>query len=62
MEPFDIRKARKKMTLKIKYFDRVKAHDHTVTMSFVGTFDAIAYKAPEVIKEQRFSKGSDVWR
>jgi len=59
MEPFDIRKPRIKMTLKIADFDEVKDHDHTTTMSFVGT---VAYMAPEVIVEQRFSKGSDVWR
>jgi len=59
MEPFNIRKPRIKMTLKIADFDEVKDHDHTVTMSLVGT---VAYMAPEVITEQKFSKGSDVWR
>ena len=59
MEPFDIRKPRIKMTLKIADFDEVRDHDHTVTMSLVGT---VAYMAPEVLTEQRFSKGSDVWR
>ena len=55
MEPFDIRKPHTKMTLKIA----VEVHDHTGTRSFVGT---VAYMAPEVIEEQRFSKASDVWR
>jgi len=59
MEPFDILKPRKRMTLKIADFDEVKDHDHTMTMSFVGT---VAYMAPEVMVTQRFSKGSDVWR
>ena len=59
MEPFDIRKPHTKMTLKIADFDEVKGHDHTTTMSFAGT---VAYMAPEVIKEQRFLKDSDVWR
>ena len=59
MEPFNIRKPRIKMTLKIADFDKVKYHDHTVTMSSVRT---VAYMEPEVIKEQRFSKDSDVWR
>ena len=47
------------MSLKIGDFDEVKDHDHTTTMSLAGT---VAYMAPEVIVEQRFSKGSDVWR
>ena len=59
MESFDIRKPRTEMTLKIADFDELKDHDHTVTMSLVGTY---AYMAPEVIVKQRFSKGSDVWR
>ena len=59
MEPFDIREPHTKMTLKIADFDEVKDHNHTTTMSFVGT---VAYMAPEVIVSQRFSKGSDVWR
>ena len=59
MKPFDICKPHTKMTLKIADFDEVKDHDHTMTMSVVGT---VAYMAPEVITEQMFSKGSDVWR
>ena len=59
MEPFDVRKPRIKITLKIADFDEVKDHDHTMTMSLVGT---VAYMAPEVITEERFSKRSDVWR
>ena len=59
MKPYDIRKPYSKMSLKIGDFDEVKDHDHTMTMSLVGT---VAYMAPEVIVKQRFSKGSDVWR
>ena len=59
MEPFDICKHRTKMTLKIADFDEVRDYDHTMTMTLVGT---VAYMAPEVVTEQRFSKGSDVWR
>ena len=59
MEPFNIRKPRIKMTLKIADFDEIKDHDHATAMSFVRT---VAYMAPEVIVEERFSKGSDVWR
>ena len=47
------------MMLKITDFDEVKEHDHTTTMSLVGT---AAYMAPEVLATQRFSKASDVWR
>ena len=59
MKPYDIRELYTEMSLKIGDFDEVKDHDHTMTMSFVGT---VAYMAPEVLATKRFSKGSDVWR
>src|SRR6218665_3119376 len=59
MEPFDVHNPHMTITLKITDFDAVKEHDHTTTLSFVGT---CAYMAPEVLVDQRFSKASDVWR
>lgn len=59
MKPFDIHDTHLMMTLKIADFDEVKDHDHTTTMSFVGT---CAFMAPEVLRNQLFSKTSDVWR
>lgn len=58
MEPFDARNPYP-MALKIADIDEVKKHDHTTSMSFVGT---VAYMAPEVSTNQQFSKASDVWR
>ena len=59
MEPFDTGNPHVMMILKITDFDEIKIHDHTTTMSFVGT---CAYMAPEVLRAQRFSKASDIWR
>lgn len=61
MEPFDIhvRNYHTVITLKIGYFDEVKEHPQANTMSsFVGT---CADMAPEVLREQSFSKASDMW-
>ena len=60
MEPFDIRNYHEVITLKIGDFDEAKEHPQTNTMPpFVGT---CAYMAPEVLRDQSFSKSSDVWR
>lgn len=59
MELFDVVHPGEEMTLKITDFDDVRQHKHTTTMSFRGT---LAYTAPEVLRTERFSKASDVWR
>lgn len=59
MEPFDSAHPHKEMTLKITDYDDAREHKRTTTMSFSGT---VAYMAPEVLKTERFSKASDIWR
>ena len=46
-------------TLKITDFGLAREVSHTTHMSAAGTY---AWMAPEVIKNTRFSKSSDVWR
>ena|SRR6218665_1577762 len=55
MELFKFENTRRQVVLKISDFDEMSPHDYTVT----GT---IAYMAPEVLVEERFSESSDVWR
>lgn len=59
MELFDYVHPHKEMTLKITDYDDAREHKHTTTMSFRGT---VAYMAPEVLRTERFSKASDIWR
>ena len=59
MHPFDSVHPDKEMTLKITDFDDAIEQNRTTTMSLRGT---VAYTAPEVLKTERFSKASDVWR
>lgn len=47
------------VTLKIADFDEIKEIVHTTRMSFRGT---IAWMAPEVLADEKFSKASDVYR
>lgn len=60
MESFEPFHCHKSMPLKIADFDDLKEHDHTATMS--GLRGTWPYMAPEVLADERFSKGSDVWR
>ena len=46
-------------TLKITDFGLAREVSHTTRMSVAGTY---AWMAPEVIRFQRYSKYSDVWR
>ena len=45
-------------TLKITDFGLARVADHTRVLSAAGTF---AWMAPEVIRDSRFSRGSDAW-
>lgn len=47
------------VTLRIADFDEIKEIGGTTTMSFRGT---LAWMAPEVLQDERFSKASDVYR
>lgn len=59
MEQFRLENAHAPITLKITDFDTIKELHHTTTLSFKGT---VAWMAPEVLTEERFSPKSDVWR
>lgn len=59
MEEFNIENVNAPITLKITDFDTIKELHQTITLSFKGT---IAWMAPEVLTEEKFSRKSDVWR
>lgn len=59
MEEFVIENAHAPITLKITDFDTIKELHQTTTLSMKGT---VAWMAPEVLTELRFSQKSDVWR